>query len=197
MGVKAKHNPFSSKRLEQLRYRPTQITIDEMLTKLPRIAYRGEIVGPHGSGKTTLMLQLSRRLSANGHKIKHVFVNDTNPLTADARKDLSASLKPSEIVLLDGADHIGILAWKTLKRHIFNANAGLIITTHKPGMLDSLVECSTTPKLLTDIANELVPIQTSMHDDLINSIYARHNGNIRDCLWQLYDIWAENGKLNQ
>ena len=47
-----------------------------------------------------------------------------------------------------------------------------------------------------DIANELLPAPAPVHAELINSIFGRHNGNIRDCLWQLYDIWAEKGKLN-
>lgn len=196
MAVKAKNNPFSTKRLEKLKYRPSPIAIDQIVKKLSLNGNIGEIAGPHGSGKTTLMLHLSKRLSANAGKIKHVFVNDTNPMTADGRKQLLEDLKPSQIVLIDGADHLGKITWQRLKRRILKAQAGLIITTHKTGMLETIVECSTTPQLLADIANELLRNPKPVCSNLIKEIYARHNGNIRNCLWQMYDIWAEKGKLN-
>jgi RecA/RadA recombinase len=194
VGAKAKDNPFASEKVEQLKFIPTATSVDKLTQMLPEVGFRCAIAGPHGSGKTTLMLEISNILQAGGHIVKHIFVNDTNPMTTEMRDDLIANLQAGEIVLFDGADLIGRIAWQKLKRSIFKAKAGLIITTHKRGMMDTVAECSTSPQLLKTITNTLLADHETLNDQLIDEIYARHNGNIRNCLWQMYDFWSGKGR---
>jgi len=65
MTTVARENPFTSERLEALRYIPLHWTWEEMMFRLDEMAYRGAIVGPEGSGKTTLLLDLAARLQKN------------------------------------------------------------------------------------------------------------------------------------
>jgi len=101
-----------------------------------------------------------------------------------------SQLRSDEIVLLDGADAIGYLQWSALKRHILGQAAGLIITTHRPGRLPALIHCATTPQLLGEIVARLLPEKHDIDGATVESLYNRHQGNIRNCLRELYDLCA-------
>jgi hypothetical protein len=73
---------------------------------------------------------------------------------------------------------------------------GLVITTHRLGMMNTLVESSTSERLLAEIVGELIGDPKAAPEDLVREIYRRCNGNIRNCLWEMYDIWVMEGKLS-
>ncbi len=62
---------------------------------------------------------------------------------------------------------------------------GLVITSHRPGLLPTLYECETSPELLAGIVEELAGEELDSEE-----VLARHRGNIRDALRELYDRWA-------
>lgn len=189
--MKARDNPFSVDRIHAIRYRPLDVTFDEILLRLRELNYRAAIVGPDGSGKTTLLEDLQHALQRKGLKTRMVFVNDTSPFDAPACRRLLSELNRDEILLLDGADLISRACWSLLKRHTITHTLGLVITSHKLGLLPTLIDCATTPALLEDIVNELQPPDHSVHADVLNTLYRRHNGNLRDCLRELYDLCAQ------
>lgn len=193
MGVKARENPFSTRNIEAIRFRRYGNGIDQLLEIAGQVKYRGAIVGPHGAGKTTLMEEMAKRLAEKGFAIKKLFVNDTNKLSRQDRKLFTGNVKESEIVLLDGADEFGPVAWRQFKRTVIGTGAGLIITTHKRGMLETIIECSTDAELLAEIVEELLGGRVFVERDVIDAVFESHGGNIRNCLWQLYDMWAETG----
>jgi ABC-type lipoprotein export system ATPase subunit len=52
--LRAKDNPFAVDRIGQIRYEPAAESWENLLVRLAAMDYRGAIVGPCGSGKTTL-----------------------------------------------------------------------------------------------------------------------------------------------
>ena len=58
----ARDNPFSTARLQHIRYRFQAGSWDGFLEDLKQRRYRGAIVGPEGTGKTTLLEDLEPRL---------------------------------------------------------------------------------------------------------------------------------------
>ena len=62
---------------------------------------------------------------------------------------------------------------------------GLVITSHRPGLLPTLFECETSPELLAGIVGELAGSEVEAGE-----LWARHRGNVRDALRELYDQWA-------
>ncbi len=190
--MRARDNPFSVDRVHAIRFRPLDITFDEILLRLRELNYRTAITGPDGSGKTTLLEDLQPILQRKGLKTRMVFVNDTSPFDAPTCRRLLSELNRDEILLLDGADLIRRAFWSLLKRHTITHASGLVITSHKPGLLPTLIECATSATLLTEIVTALRPEGPGISLDLLDTLYKRHNGNLRDCLRELYDLYAQD-----
>jgi len=187
--MKARDNPFSVERVEAIRYRPLATTFDTILARLAVLGYQAAIVGPEGSGKTTLLEDIERALDRRGVRTRSIFVNDTVPLDGTRRKRLLLELEGDEVVLLDGADTLRPSVSMRFQRRLLKRAAGLVVTTHQPGCLPTLIECATTPALLQGIVSDLVP-SGSVPPDILKRLYHDHEGNIRHCLRDLYDLAA-------
>lgn len=186
--MRARDNYFSIDRVQRIRYRPLDTTFDELLARLEAMHYRGAIVGPEGSGKTTLLEDLHQALNNKDIETQFVFINDTHPLTPSTRRQLLAQCTPNQIVLLDGADVLSRPSWLLLKRAILKRAAGLIVTSHKRPLLPPLIQCYTTPELLSEIVCDLLP--PNQAPGPLEELYTRHHGNLRQCLRTLYDHYA-------
>jgi len=186
--MRACDNPFRVDRVSAIRYRPFDMTFERIFDRLAAMDYRAAIVGPEGAGKTTLLEDLQKALEDKGKRTRMVFVNDTSPLDHGTRRRLLAQLTRDCIVLLDGADAIGYATWVCLKRAILSRASGLVITTHRPGRLPPLIQCETTPELLAGIVRDLLP--QADDDEALRQLYHHHQGNIRNCLRDLYDRCA-------
>jgi len=190
--MRARDNPFSVERVHAIRFRPQGTTFAGMTARLKALNYRAAIVGPDGSGKTTLLEDLQRAFIQENIKARMVFVNDTSPLSDPACRRLLSELTRDEFLLLDGADLIPRSAWSLLKRHTISHAYGLVITSHRPGLLPTLIECTTSLTLLQDIAGELNPSDRPIPVESLDALFYRHRGNLRDCLRELYDLCAQS-----
>ncbi len=190
--MRARDNPFAVERIHAIRYRLLNTTCVEILARLQSLNFRAAVTGPEGSGKTTLLEDLQRALVRENLRTRMVFVNDTAPLDAPACRRLLAELTPDEILLLDGADLIPRSCWSLLKRHTITHAYGLVITSHRPGLLPTLIDCTTTPALLREIVHDLQPPNHTTPVEFLDSLFRRHQGNIRACLRDLYDLYAHD-----
>ncbi len=183
--LRAKDNPFAVDRIQQIRYEAPKESWESLLARLTAMEYRAAIVGPCGSGKTTLCETLQPRLQQDGLQTQCLFVSmDIHITWQDIQPVLAL---PFDVILVDGADHLSCWTWQRLKRRVFSCKRGLIVTTHQPGLLPTWHECRPSPALLERIVTHLVPdrvIPKAQIDDL----YDHCQGNIRDALRQLYDL---------
>jgi len=189
--MRARDNPFSTDRVLRIRYRPQGVTWDSLLARLEALGWRAAIVGPEGSGKTTLLEDLAPRLQKRGFSTHPVGVTREAPrLPRRVEDDLVAGIGPRDVVLFDGADLLPWLDWRRFKRRTAGAG-GLVITTHCPGRLPTLVECATCPALLVEIVEALLgPSEAESWRGRVEKLYARHRGNLREALRELYDTHA-------
>lgn len=188
--MRARDNPFAVERVQAIRYRPHNTTFDQILTRLHELNYRAAIVGPEGSGKTTLLEDLQPLFRDKGIQTVLVFVNDTSPFDSLTCRRLLSELTRKQIVLIDGADLIRRSDWSLLKRRTITHAHGLVITSHQPGLLPTLVECSTSAALLRELVAELRPPGPPILAESLARLYERHQGNLRACLRELYDLYA-------
>jgi hypothetical protein len=93
--------------------------------------------------------------------------------------------------LLDGAEQLSWPRKRTLLRTTRHGG-GLIVTTHRAGLLPTLYQCRTSPQLLGGLLEELEP-QYATSEAELGALFRRHHGNVRNALRELYDQTASNG----
>lgn len=185
-------NPFRSSQIDKIPYQPLNTDLDAIMSKLRGMDFRGAITGPHGHGKTTLMENIMKRLSDENQPVKHLRLN----LTLKNQRLVwlfSHKLNSDDVVLLDGADLLNPLAWIIFKLRVRHTK-GLIITTHRDGLLPTLHACTTSCELQWELISSLAPDHQHKLKAFSKALFEKHKGNIRSSLRELYDQWAE-GRL--
>jgi len=183
--LRARDNPFAVRRVHAIRYRLAGVSWEELLERLAALAFRAALVGPHGHGKTTLLEDLGARLAERGFRVRTATLRQGDRRLGAVRSAaLFQNPDPRDLLLVDGAEQLDALSWWTLRLRSRDA-AGLIVTSHRPGLLPTLHECRTTPELLAGIITDLAG---TADGEEIAELFVRHRGDLRLALRELYDV---------
>ena len=182
--MRARDNPFAVERLHGLRFRGADVPAAWGRAADHRIS---ALVGAQGSGKTTLLLELAAHARYLGYRTVWIQLRrDARRLTAAHRADLAA-IDALDVVCVDGADLLPLRDRWFLERHTRHAVA-VIGTLHGPGWMPTLVSLNTSPALLDEIVGELTGSSVAAIAGDRGALYARHHGNLRSALRELYDV---------
>jgi hypothetical protein len=163
---------------------------DRLLDRFAVLKRRAAIVGPRGSGKTTLQEDLAARLEEQGETIRWLRFNRENRRQVQGRIDsVLAAAGPEELLFVDGAEQLGPISWRRFLGRAASF-AGLVITLHTPGRQPTLIDCRTTPELLYEIVETITPPDETPSRRQLDDLFLQHQGNLRLCLRELYDLWA-------
>lgn len=194
--ITARENPFRSSQLEQLRFRFDNDSWPDLRSRLKSANHRAAIVGPHGTGKTTLLLELRDLLIKEGRELVHLQLSDDLPrFDSKQLAEFRNRLNPNHVILVDSCERLSWIGWRRFKSATANAG-GLIITAHNHGRLPTLLETRPSVDLLDDLVKDLLGLPQATQATqagLIPALLARHSGNIREALRELYDLHATNG----
>jgi len=109
--VPAHANPFRVALTDALMYRPRNEDWPTMLARLEAMGWRGAVVGPHGSGKTTLIQSLVPALRQRGFAVHAARLSESTPTLVTAwleqlrqTDDAGLAIAPSSAAV-GGADH--------------------------------------------------------------------------------------------
>jgi hypothetical protein len=179
-------NPFSTRfiRPDGMEFIPTgAITPLEAWERFRRLKLRGQIVGPHGSGKTSFAHQLASIAEAEGFRVEWQTIRTGDRAPRPRGRERS-------LLIVEGVE---CLAWP--RRCLFWAHtrriSGLLLTTHRP-LFGWTTIATASPSL--ELAQELVRHLTAGHGSSriqtadVSAAYHRCHGNLRDMLLSLYDL---------
>ncbi len=193
--MRACDNPFRVQRLAELAYRLEGTTWEALLARWDALGRRAALVGPEGRGKSTLLAELGERLvERDSVRLRAVVLRrGEQQLPRAERARLLDGVTNRDLLLVDGAQELAAWEWRRL-REASRAAGGLLITSHRAGLLPTLHECRTTPELLGNLLAEL--LRGEPDAGIVApaagaaTLFARHHGNLRDALLAAYDICA-------
>ncbi len=189
--MRARENPFSTNRLENLNFRPQGTSWEELIARLKELNYRAAIIGPQGSGKTRLLETLAERLAEDGFQTLYLRVSEQN--RAHFVKHVAAAcprITHRNVVFVDSSEKLTFLSWARLKLVLRKAG-GLVITAHRTGRLPTLIKCETSPELLIELLRELAGEKAGCLRKTAADTFFKHRGDIRLSLLHYYDMAAQ------
>lgn len=195
--IPARDNPFASHRVESLRYRYPGFDFAVAVAQLEQMQWRAAILGPHGTGKTTLLLELYRYLQySTNDRFKSIRLWLV-PLDLKSRNqqwlELLEECSPQQILLVDGIER---LSWTKQIRllglgpswiHQSNLPKSIVVTTHRPVGLPVWLHTSSNCATMEELLQELYPTASPETINQARRLFTTRRGNIRDVFWKLYD----------
>jgi hypothetical protein len=188
-------NPFCAARL-----RPGTIdfvfeqgrSLEQLVDALEANAWHGQITGGHGTGKSTLLAVLIPAIEGRGRLVKSV------TLVAGQRhlpRAFIVSLRFCAglgVAVVDGIEQLHPWNRLFLKRFCRTHGVGLVVASHRSAHLPSLYETAVDEarawRVVQQLQNGFQPwIEIG---DLVERL-ARHQGNLREALFDLYDLYEE------
>jgi hypothetical protein len=163
-----------------------------MVQQLREHNWHGQIVGPHGSGKSTLVAALLPALKAAGRMI--LKVGDQRPEVGRQRSEIRTepTLDAATQVIVDGFEQLSWWARRKMIQDCRRQGAGLLVTTHKDMALPTLFRTEPSLDQTRAVVGRLIPAgDRTIVDDDIARAYAAAKGDIRETLFKLFDVYQE------
>lgn len=181
-------NPFATRytrpgAVVPLDCRGQPLDLEGLIGRLGRLG-AAAIAGPHGHGKSTLLLALADRLAAAGTPVTLLRVRhrwDGRGVAAAI-----ATAPRGAAVLVDGWEGLGWLG-RPLAVVARVRRRTLLVTTHRTAGLPVLWHCRTSLAVLRGIVARLPDHRGLIAAADLDAAYGRHGGNLRDSLSDLYD----------
>lgn len=190
----ARANPFSTRFV-----RPGSIdyvfgegeSAGRLVARLRAAGWQGEIVGPHGSGKSALLAALIPEIRRAGKTPLLVELHDGQRRLPINLSELAVDTEfaLNTVLIVDGYEQLGFWARFRLASFRRRGGIGLLVTAHRSVGFCELYSTRPTVELALKIIARLaadVP-----HAD-IQRAFDRRGGNIREMLFDLYDLFEQS-----
>lgn len=201
-------NPFSTRFLSPGKISFVGIdepALDRLAERFIRQRGNGQIIGPHGTGKTTLTFELEKRIvRLNATSVQYRFVRKTiGPkqtirsaqslasfeIGADRRLLHRHSPNPKTILVLDGIELLSWFQRIALIKTCRQKQIGLVVTSHRfIWGLPKLTTLRSDYRRFESIVQRLTcDCDFQISTERLTTIYQLHQGNIREALMSCYD----------
>lgn len=189
-GLPPPSNPFATRftRPGALAFQfPAGGSPTQLVEQLRQFGWCGQIVGPHGSGKSSLLAALSPALEATGRRVVTIRLRD-------GQRRLPAEFDPrgwnrDTQLVVDGYEQLGRWARWRLQRWQRRSGCGLLVTAHQSVDLPLLWQTTPSAELLQSIVAGLLekPTLEPAERGVVEAAFARRQGDLREALFDLFD----------
>ena len=190
-------NPFSTRfvRPGAMAFRfPQGQSAATLVESLAAAGWRGQIVGPHGSGKSTLVAALVAALAAASRPAA-VFALHDRQRRLPRGWQRQAARAAARLVIVDGYEQLGWLGRRALNRACRRHGWGLLVTAHRDAGFPTLASTSTSLALAEQITEHLLPPgQSAIDRPCVARAFAASRGNLREMLFALYDRYEDQAR---
>ncbi len=184
-------NPFATRfvRPGALSFRlPQGMSFEALVARLRDHGWQGQVIGPHGSGKSSLVAALEPALTAAGRELVRVRLRDGQrrwPAEIDPRRWSNNTL-----AIVDGYEQLGRWARWRLTRWRRRAGCGLLVTAHASVGLPTIWETRPSAELLARLVADLLhkPELTAAERAIVEGVFERRGGDLREALFDLFDL---------
>ena len=181
----ARKNPFASEHLEKIQYRFSDASLTFLQKQFVALGNRAAIVGPEGHGKTTLQKELASAISPS--QIGWIKLREGDrKIPRSFLQEVFSQAGPNDLICVDGAEQLSWWNWKKFLRQL-GKDQRCLITSHRQGLLPTLIKCKTSASLLADLVAELTSTPDAAQQKELELIFKKHRGDIRRSIRELYD----------
>lgn len=185
-------NPFATcwTRPGAMPYLPTADgSVDKLLAAWRLADGRGQIVGPHGVGKSTLLLAAGDALEDQGWEVRSVVFGADQPSRPRPSALTDFRQATGRLLLIDGWEQLTTWRRWRLLRHCAAENVSVLATTHRATRwLPRLMTLAPTPRLISRLYHELVRERPSpVTESMALQAFEGAGCDIRETWFRLYD----------
>lgn len=169
---------------------PSDQSAERLVEKLAAQKWRGAIIGPHGIGKSTLLESLKPLLAGAGKQIHAIGLHDGQRYlpTGFWHVIRHAHEAKHELIIIDGYEQLAWLERFQLSRRCHRAGAGLMVTSHSPVRVPTLLQLAPDRRLVEQLVAELcAKVSNPVTRADVDASHAIHGSNVRDIFSELYD----------
>jgi len=156
-----------------------------LVEALDRLGGTAALEGPHGSGKTTLLLAVAEMLAAR-HRLGGL-LRLRHHGDAGRALVLMRAAAPGSTLCVDSWERVGLWTAAAIRRAGRRRGVGLLVTSHRATRLPLLHRCETSAVLLARLVDDLPSHGGLITPADIEAAHARHAGDLRAALFDLYD----------
>jgi|GEM_PF-318334 len=175
----------------------TNICLLYLIDQLEEVHRFAQIVGPHGSGKSTLIASLKDVLLRKGYRLLDQSLHDgQKKLPKQFWAELAEfghSKTPQKVLIVDGYEQLSIFQRLLLQYRCRGGEILFLITTHRPVFrVPVLYQTETSRETLDKIVDYLLEVPTPfVNENVISQLMKKHRHNTREILFSLYDLYEE------
>lgn len=162
------------------------------------------IVGPHGTGKSSLLITLAKELMTLDPEIRieSLFLHNDGKSSKRFLKSYS-NWDKSDIVLLDGFEQLSFIRRVQVCVSARRNSLSVIATTHRNFLgcpvlwrtsIDATTERWVMAKLLESRSSDVLSQALSSEDWRVSRV--RHQQNLRESLFDMYDWWSKHDSIS-
>jgi hypothetical protein len=168
-----------------------------LIHRLRRQGWWGQIIGSHGTGKSTLLASLVPAIRDAGREPLLIALhNGRRRLTRSEWR--SIPLGGPAIMIVDGYEQLSAWSRFRIRVRCRLRRLGLLVTSHEAVRLPVLARTYVPPELAIAVVDRLAPPgpdRTIEPAEVVERLAAR-SGNLREALFDLYDLHERRSHLD-